>query len=138
MKINLTAPFKETGSWPPSIVEVEWRDSIFLARWESPENRIREVDSVGDMVHRSVGYLLKICPQYIAISLSIGMGTKNVGDTLQIPAETIIRWRAHGKPWGENLWGENLKETGSEKEARPKAHRAQGAAKAAPRTEVAS
>ena len=98
-----------------------------LARWESPENRIREVDSVGDMVHRSVGYLLKICPRYIAISLSIGMGTKNVGDTLQIPAETIIRWRAHGKPWDENL-GEAL----SEKEARPKAHRAQGAAKAAP------
>lgn len=75
--------------WPPDIVEVEWVDSMRYSNWASSEDHIKSMEVPETMLHRSCGYLVKECSEYVAVTHSVGIGVQSVLDSIQIPRQAV-------------------------------------------------
>lgn len=77
--------------WPlRSRVEVEWRDSQSMGRWDTADS-YRSRRHLGPI--RSIGYLLDLSDDCVSLIQSQSIGNGDVADCITIPREAVTRIR---------------------------------------------
>ena len=74
----------------PAVVEVEWLDSMQDHGWDTPANKLAVLRGKDAMIHRTCGYLIVDEPDYVGITISVGIGEDNLGSLIQIPRVSVL------------------------------------------------
>ncbi len=72
-----------------SIVEVEWLDSMAFDGWGVRQERVESMDKPDELLHKTSGYLLKSCKEYVAVCHSYRVKGVNIDGVIQIPRRAI-------------------------------------------------